>query len=895
MTTRIDLNNRPNLILKSFADLNAQRVVLIALPFLALNPTTALVSSLGISFYQGITLWTTTADKTTTGNKWTEAALLISSTALSYFCPLAQLVLSNGVSFASSSYRLWTAESWQNRGQILLQVSHQSIHLASLYYGTAGWMCASLLSQTGSELIQAGIALKETIQAWRAPQDTKKDQTLEMIAFALLAYIRLKKAYSYLPDDFSWTRAQKKTLSPPTVQELTKDEKSNPVLVEEKSIQLEEESSPRTAIQEAQHAVEEKDPLLGLKRNPCVATLKEENPIATTVSEPVPAQPLRKATAEDFTNLFRKHGKNFDVGLSRSFTINKSSLLDFRAALLQEGFLPEIEGLEFHSGIYNCAFEGLSFKNCNFKNARFNNCKFGDVLFIESSFKKTTWSAVALQNSIFNGCDFSKAMIAGRVSGIHDCYPTQFINLVFTNCDFSKSIIRECIILDSVFKECDFINANIFQAKIKNTALVQVNLTQSNWIQSNFHHLKIQEGKLSEASFLQSSVSESQLIECDLKDALLLDAKEGFSIQGGIPHQITKPIIAIGWDFGGRGDYEKLTTRVLRENNMLVLPYSNSEGHHAADKSLLFSEMEAQFYKVLFHKTIVQGQSISQQLLENTIKSAQIDQLKKDAAEILKYADGLIVPGGGDIVPCLYKSGQLPKFDFRSLLEIAMIAEAHQRKIPTMGICRGAQMINVFFGGTLIDVKYQDGYHSLEWTNAPAGQHLQQKLGNNFKAESNHHQAVDQVGQGLQVVLKREDIPKMLLSEDGTFIASQVHPESYLDLKEELEKSKLMDDKLIEQMQNSSTSEIMGIYNTIIEEMQKKLQDQYPQHTFLHRQVELLKECLFEQTDSVVAAMNSMFANRNIYRFFFEKVQSFIASSRPSQSLVATDPVAVSG
>jgi hypothetical protein len=33
----IELNNRPNLILKSFADLNAQRIVLIALPFLAFN------------------------------------------------------------------------------------------------------------------------------------------------------------------------------------------------------------------------------------------------------------------------------------------------------------------------------------------------------------------------------------------------------------------------------------------------------------------------------------------------------------------------------------------------------------------------------------------------------------------------------------------------------------------------------------------------------------------------------------------------------------------------------------------------------------------------------------------------------------------------------------------
>lgn len=199
MTPIVGLNNRPNLILKSFADLNAQRIVLIALPFLAFNPTTALVSAIGIGCYQGYTLWTSTADKTTTGNKWTEAALLVSSTALSYFCPLAQVVLSNGVSFAVSGYRLWTADNWLNRGQILLQVSHQSVHLASMYYGTAGWMGASLLAQAGSELVQACTA-------------SIKDQTPEMIAFFILAAIRIKKAASYLPDDFAWTRAQRQQI-----------------------------------------------------------------------------------------------------------------------------------------------------------------------------------------------------------------------------------------------------------------------------------------------------------------------------------------------------------------------------------------------------------------------------------------------------------------------------------------------------------------------------------------------------------------------------------------------------------------------------------------------------------------------------------------------------------
>jgi uncharacterized protein YjbI with pentapeptide repeats len=436
MMPTTELNNRSNLILQSFADLNSLRIVLIALPFLAFNPTTALVSAIGIGCYQGYTLWNTTADKTTTGNKWTDAALLVSSTALSYFCPLAQLVLSNGVSLAASGYKLWTAENWQNRGMLLLQISHQSVHLTSMYYGTAGWMGVSLLSQATSELFQA----------WKAFKETKKNQTPEMIAFIILAALRVRKAASYLPEDFLWPKAQKLTISQPTLQKLTEEQKGK----EEKSIQLEEESSSQPPA--TQQAVEETPPATTVSepapesapveipssQPPETQQMVEETPLATTVSEPAP-QPLRKATAEDLANLIKKQDKNFDLRAGQSFIIDKRSLLDFRAVLLKEGFLPEIEGIEFDSRIYNCFFEGLSFKNCKFRDVGFNNCKFDDVSFIKCSFKDTTWSNVTLQNSIFNTCNFRNAQINCDLRHEDAYLISCYTNLVFTDCDFSKS------------------------------------------------------------------------------------------------------------------------------------------------------------------------------------------------------------------------------------------------------------------------------------------------------------------------------------------------------------------------------------------------------------------------------------------------------------------------
>ena len=43
-----------------------------------------------------------------------------------------------------------------------------------------------------------------------------------------------------------------------------------------------------------------------------------------------------------------------------------------------------------------------------------------------------------------------------------------------------------------------------------------------------------------------------------------------------------------------------------------------------------------------------------------------------------------------------------------------------------------------------------------------------------------HHQASDKIGNNLEIIMKREDIPKLLISHDGQFIAVQFHPEIYI-------------------------------------------------------------------------------------------------------------------
>lgn len=68
--------------------------------------------------------------------------------------------------------------------------------------------------------------------------------------------------------------------------------------------------------------------------------------------------------------------------------------------------------------------------------------------------------------------------------------------------------------------------------------------------------------------------------------------------------------------------------------------------------------------------------------------------------------DGLLISGGEDIYPARYGEETLPACGAvnkaRDRFELALLAEAERREMPVFGICRGAQILNVFCGGTLI-------------------------------------------------------------------------------------------------------------------------------------------------------------------------------------------------
>ena len=140
----------------------------------------------------------------------------------------------------------------------------------------------------------------------------------------------------------------------------------------------------------------------------------------------------------------------------------------------------------------------------------------------------------------------------------------------------------------------------------------------------------------------------------------------------------------------------------------------------------------------------------------------------------LDTLDGLLVGGGDDISWSLYMpQEQWPelrpavRIDLeRDHVERDLINAAIARHLPVLGICRGAQMINVAHGGTLHTDIYSvhDGVPAMH-TPQPrkriqieAGSRLHELLGTmTCRVNALHHQSVDQLGQGLRVAARDEN------------------------------------------------------------------------------------------------------------------------------------------
>jgi len=173
-----------------------------------------------------------------------------------------------------------------------------------------------------------------------------------------------------------------------------------------------------------------------------------------------------------------------------------------------------------------------------------------------------------------------------------------------------------------------------------------------------------------------------------------------------------------------------------------------------------------------------------------------------DPEELLEPFDGLLLVGGGDIDPARYGGSADPAHLYgvepdRDELEIQLLLAADRLELPTLCVCRGMQVMNVAFGGTLhphlpdLPGMLEHGVPLLDTQSlhdvavGPESRLFATTKSSSVASSSHHHQGVDRVGDGLVVSGRTSDglveaIERdhdMDLEFDRWMVGVQWHPE----------------------------------------------------------------------------------------------------------------------
>ncbi len=153
--------------------------------------------------------------------------------------------------------------------------------------------------------------------------------------------------------------------------------------------------------------------------------------------------------------------------------------------------------------------------------------------------------------------------------------------------------------------------------------------------------------------------------------------------------------------------------------------------------------------------------------------------------------DGLLLPGGGDVDPSFFNQENDGSKNIHmdlDMAQFAMLSEFSNAGKPVLGICRGHQVINVYFGGSLIQDLGAEGNITHQWTEetgdkvhpttAATGSYIANLYGEAFATNSAHHQGLGDLGAGLVAVQWSADgVNEAIAHESLPIYGTQWHPE----------------------------------------------------------------------------------------------------------------------
>ena len=179
----------------------------------------------------------------------------------------------------------------------------------------------------------------------------------------------------------------------------------------------------------------------------------------------------------------------------------------------------------------------------------------------------------------------------------------------------------------------------------------------------------------------------------------------------------------------------------------------------------------------------------------DSLKRAGARHIIVDGDHLPGAVQGLVLAGGVDVNPKLYGEKAGPKTDKpnieRDHQELSLLEQAVERDIPVLCICRGHQLLNVFFGGSILqDIKGEghkwndddmltSRYHEVNVAGGIAASVYGHEA--TIRVNSRHHQGVtsDRVATGLEVTATSHDgfVEALESSENRWVLGVQWHPE----------------------------------------------------------------------------------------------------------------------
>lgn len=433
----------------------------------------------------------------------------------------------------------------------------------------------------------------------------------------------------------------------------------------------------------------------------------------------------------------------------------KINLVDF---LKKKGFTTKLKNLNF-------AVEGLTvtpqsrlpfgkppawgsdiFRNVDISGVTFQNCEFEWVNFSDSNFTDV----------IFENCNFQHSVN---------------VNASFNNCKFRKSFMAM-----SCFES----------ASLKGTIFQSCNIDNTTFYKASIDNVNFEKTSLSGAVFLDADVKNgSEVNDCNLKDCYFFDTKPSFKITGKTANTLDRPLMGVLWNHHKAGIAgNKISHSIIRNGGVPFKVHFD----HSFDKNKLDKEVKQILKEIDEEKNDKVNSSIPFRLIQKA-KAKNDGELKKVlqlAKHLTQNLGGLVLPGGdSDIPPELYGASTdentKPDPDYlRVMLEFALLNEATVLGLPLMGICRGCQLANVFFGGSLEQhVTWQDGVQFYTIDDDKSAGILSDILKKgHIRGFTNHHQANKKIADPLVTVATHGDVPKVLQSKSGSpMILTQFHPE----------------------------------------------------------------------------------------------------------------------